>query len=284
MTERSGSLLLPIAAVVAAMVSIQSGAAFAKSLFPVVGPAGMTALRVGFAALILLALHRPWRRSLSARERSAVALYGAALGLMNLLFYLSLRTVPLGIAVAIEFTGPLAVALWGSRRLADFAWIGLAVVGLVLLLPLHDAAAVDPLGAALALAAGGCWALYIVFGQAAGRAGGPSAVALGMSVAALLVAPVGIAQAGTDLLVPATLAAGLAVAVLSSALPYSLEMFALTRMPRPAFGVLMSLEPAIAALAAIPLLGETPNPVQWSAILCVSAASIGMTVSARRKA
>lgn len=283
MTERPASLLLPVAAVVAAMVSIQSGAAFAKTLFPIVGPAGMTALRVGFAALILLALRRPWRRSLTGKELGAVALYGAALGLMNLLFYLSLRTVPLGIAVAIEFTGPLAVALWGSRRPADLAWIGLAVLGLVGLLPLHETAAIDPLGAALALAAGGCWALYIVFGQAAGRAGGPSAVALGMSVAALLVAPVGIWQAGADLLVPATLAAGLAVAVLSSALPYSLEMFALTRMPRPAFGVLMSLEPAIAALAAMPLLGEVPSPVQWGAILCVSAASIGMTVSARRR-
>ncbi len=266
------------------MVSIQSGAAFAKTRFPVVGPAGMTALRVGFAALILLALRRPWRQSLNARAFGAVALYGAALGLMNLLFYLSLRTVPLGIAVAIEFTGPLAVALWGSRRLSDLAWIGLAVVGLALLLPLHESAPVDPLGAALALAAGGCWALYIVFGQAAGRAGGPAAVSLGMSVAALLVAPVGIAQAGTDLLVPAALAAGLAVAVLSSALPYSLEMFALTRMPRPAFGVMMSLEPAIAALAAVPLLGEVPNPLQWLAILCVSAASIGMTVSTRRTA
>ena len=284
MTERSASFLLPVAAVVAAMVSIQSGAAFAKTLFPVVGPAGMTALRVGFAALILLALRRPWRHGLNARAFGAVALYGAALGLMNLLFYLSLRTVPLGIAVAIEFTGPLAVALWGSRRLSDLAWIGLAVVGLALLLPLHESAPVDPLGAALALAAGGCWALYIVFGQAAGRAGGPAAVALGMSVAALLVAPVGIAQAGPDLLVPAALAAGLAVAVLSSALPYSLEMFALTRMPRPAFGVMMSLEPAIAALAAVPLLGEVPNPLQWLAILCVSAASIGMTVSTRRTA
>lgn len=271
-------------ALVTAMVSIQSGAAFAKHLFPVVGPAGMTTLRVGFAALILLALRRPWRHGVATPDLRAVALYGAALGLMNLLFYLSLRTVPLGIAVAIEFTGPLAVALWGSRRRADFAWIGLAVLGLALLPPLHDAARVDPVGAALALAAGVAWALYIVFGQAAGRAGGPSAVALGMTVAALLVAPFGIAQAGADLLVPSTLAAGLAVAVLSSALPYSLEMFALTRMPRPVFGTLMSLEPAIAALAAIPLLGEMPRPIQWVAILCVSAASVGMTVRTGRRA
>lgn len=277
-----GGTLLPVAALVCAMVSIQTGAAFAKGLFPAIGAAGVSTLRVGFAALILLALWRPWRRSLTGREAGAIALYGAALGLMNLLFYLSLRTVPLGIAVAIEFTGPLAVALWGSRRPADFAWIGLAVVGLALLLPLRDTASVDPVGAALALAAGGCWALYIVFGQAAGRAGGAGAVALGMAVAALVVAPFGLASAGTDLLVPATLLAGLAVALLSSALPYSLEMFALTRMPRPTFGVLMSLEPAIAALAAVPLLGEMPSPLQWFAILCVSAASVGMTASARR--
>ncbi|WP_232630679.1 EamA family transporter [Methylobacterium sp. Leaf118] len=275
-----GGTLWPVAAVLAAMVSIQTGAAFAKGLFPAIGAAGVSTLRVGFAALILLALWRPWRRRLTGRAIGAVALYGAALGLMNLLFYLSLRTLPLGIAVAIEFTGPLAVALWGSRRPADLAWIGLAVAGLALLLPLGDAASVDPAGAALALAAGGCWALYIVFGPAAGRAGGAGAVALGMAVAALVVAPFGIASAGADLLVPATLLAGLAVALLSSALPYSLEMFALTRMDRAAFGVLMSLEPALAALAAVPLLGEVPSPLQGFAIICVSAASVGM--SARR--
>lgn len=282
MPEKPGGTLLPIAALIAAMVSIQTGAAFAKHLFPVIGPEGTTALRVGFAAVILLAILRPWQRSLTLRDTGAVALYGAALGLMNCLFYLSLRTVPLGIAVAIEFTGPLAVALWGSRHPSDFLWIGLALLGLVLLLPLSEASSVDPVGAALALAAGVAWALYIVFGPAAGRAGGSSAVALGMTVAALLVVPVGIVQAGADLLMPSTLAAGLAVALLSSALPYSLEMFALTRMPRPVFGVLMSLEPAIAALAALPLLGERLSPVQGFAILCISAASIGMAIGTRR--
>ncbi len=273
--------LLPIAALVAGMVSIQSGAALAKGLFPVIGATGVTALRVGFSALILLALWRPWRRPLERREAGAILLYGAALGLMNLLFYLALRTIPLGIAVAIEFTGPLAVALFGSRRLRDLAWIGLAVLGLGLLLPLHGAASLDPLGAALALGAGVAWGLYIVFGQWAGRAGGGPAVSLGMSVAALLAAPVGLAQGGGALFTPDTLLTGLAIAVLSSALPYSLEMFALQRLRREAFGILMSLEPAVAALAALALLGERLTSVQWLAVGCVIAASVGVAVSGR---
>ena len=277
-----GGAGLPILALVAAMVSIQSGAALAKGLFPVVGAAGVTTLRVGFSALILLAVWRPWRRGPERSEIGAIALYGAALGLMNLLFYLALRTIPLGIAVAIEFTGPLAVALFGSRRALDFAWIGLAVVGLGLLLPLGETSTLDPTGAALALAAGLCWAGYIVYGQRAGRAGGGRAVSLGMGVAALVVAPVGLVEAGKDLFTPATLGTGLVIAVLSSALPYSLEMFALTRLPRPAFGVLMSLEPTVAALAALALLGERLTLVQWGAIGCIVAASAGITLANRK--
>lgn len=279
--QASGAAL-PILALVVGMVSIQSGAALAKGLFPVVGAAGVTTLRVSFSALILLAVWRPWRRGPERSEIGAIALYGAALGLMNLLFYLALRTIPLGIAVAIEFTGPLAVALAGSRRGLDFAWIALAVLGLGLLLPLGEADRLDPTGAALALGAGLCWAAYIVFGQRAGRAGGGRAVSLGMAVAALVVAPVGLAEAGTDLFTPGTLGTGLIIAVLSSALPYSLEMFALTRLPRPAFGVLMSLEPAVASLAALALLGERLNPVQAVAIGCIVAASAGITLAGRR--
>ena len=287
MTEpRPAALLLPVAALVVGMISLQTGAAFAKSLFPVVGAAGVSTLRVGFSALILLAVWRPWRRSLSPRDAGWILLYGGALGLMNLLFYLALRTVPLGPAVAIEFAGPLAVALLSSRRAADVLWIGLAVLGLWLLLPLGGpaggAGGLDPVGVAYALGAALAWALYILFGQRAGRAHGGQAVSLGMATAALVIAPFGLAEAGTGLFVPAVLASGLVVAVASSALPYSLEMFALRRLDRQSFGVLMSLEPAIAALAALPLLGEVPSPLQGLAILCVSAASIGMTVRARR--
>lgn len=280
-THPGGSPLLPVAALVAGMVSLQSGAAFAKSLFPAVGASGVSALRVGFSALILLALWRPWRRSLAARDAGWIVLYGAALGLMNLLFYQALLTIPLGPAVAIEFAGPLAVALSASRRLADLAWIGLAVMGLGLLLPLGGAGALDPGGVAYALGAALAWALYILFGQRAGRLHGGQAVALGMTTAALVIAPFGLAEAGTALFAPATLASGLVVAVMSSALPYSLEMVALRRLDRQAFGVMMSLEPAIASLAALALLGERLSPVQWFAIACVIAASVGITARSR---
>ncbi|WP_430913398.1 EamA family transporter [Methylobacterium sp. sgz302541] len=258
------------------MVSIQGGAALAKSLFPLVGAAGVTALRVGFSAAILTAVWRPWRRVVPLRDMAAIALYGVVLGGMNLLFYLSLRTIPLGVAVAIEFVGPLGVALASSRRPSDLAWIGLAVLGLGLLLPLSGSAAINPAGAALALAAGLCWAFYILAGQRAGRVDGGLAVSLGMSVAALVVVPFGVAEAGTALLAPPVLGIGLAVAVLSSALPYSLEMFALRRLDRQSFSVLMSLEPAVAALAALAVLGERLTGLQWLAVACVVTASAGI--------
>ena len=289
MTEpRPAALLLPVAALVAGMVSLQTGAAFAKSLFPLVGATGVSVLRVGFSALILVAVWRPWRRSLPLREAGWILLYGAALGVMNLLFYLALRTIPLGPAVAIEFAGPLAVALAASRRAADLAWIALAVLGLWLLLPLGGASGgvgdLDPVGVAYALGAALAWALYILFGQRAGRAHGGQAVSLGMATAALVVAPFGLVEAGADLFAPAVLASGLVVAVASSALPYSLEMFALRRLDRQSFGVMMSLEPAIAALAALAVLGERLTAVQGLAIACVIAASAGITLGSRRRA
>ncbi|GJD80464.1 membrane protein [Methylobacterium gregans] len=277
----AGSPLLPVAALVAGMVSLQSGAALAKTLFPVVGASGVSALRVGFSALILLAVWRPWRRSLPMRDAGWILLYGVALGLMNLLFYRALLTIPLGPAVAIEFAGPLTVALSASRRLFDVAWIGLAVLGLGLLLPLGGAGALDPVGVAYALGAALAWALYILFGQRAGRAHGGQAVSLGMLTAALVIAPFGLAEAGTALFEPATLASGLVVAVMSSALPYSLEMVALRRLDRQVFGVMMSVEPAIASLAAMAILGERLGPVQWFAIACVIVASVGITARSR---
>ncbi|MCJ2014272.1 EamA family transporter [Methylobacterium sp. J-076] len=265
------------------MVSLQGGAAIAKALFPAVGAAGTASLRVGFSALVLLAVWRPWRRSLSARDAGWIALYGVALGAMNLLFYLALTRLPIGPAVAIEFTGPLLLAIAGSRRRMDFAWIALAVLGLGLLLPLGGSGGLDPVGIALALAAGAAWALYILFGQRAGRVDGGQAVALGMLAAALVVAPAGLAEAGAALFAPATLALGFAVALLSSALPYSLEMVALRRLDRTTFGVLMSLEPAVAAVMAYALIGEALSPVQGLAIALVIAASAGITVSGARR-
>lgn len=276
-------LALPILALLTGMVSLQGGAAIAKSLFPVTGAAGTASLRVGFSALVLIIIWRPWRRSLPARDAGWIALYGAALGAMNLLFYLALTRLPIGPAVAIEFSGPLALALAGSRRRTDLAWIALAVLGLGLLLPLGGAGGLDPVGIVLALAAGTAWALYILFGQRAGRVDGGQAVALGMLMAALVVAPAGLAQAGAALFSPASLVMGFAVALLSSALPYSLEMVALRRLDRTTFGVLMSLEPAVAALLAYFLIGEALSPVQWLAIALVMAASAGITASSRSR-
>lgn len=276
-----GDTALSVAAVVAGMVSLQCGATFAKNLFPVVGASGTSSLRVGFSALILMAVWRPWRRSLTLREAGWIALYGAALGLMNLLFYLALARLPLGPAVAIEFAGPLAVALLASRRRSDFLWIGVAVLGLVLLLPITTTDGLDPVGIVLDLGAASAWALYILFGQRAGRVDGGQAVSLGMLAAAIVVAPFGLAEAGSGLLAPGILLAGLAVAVMSSALPYSLEMIALRRLDGKSFGVLMSLEPAVAACAGLVLLGERISAVQWLAIGLVITASVGMTAGTR---
>ena len=264
------------------MISILAAAALAKNLFAEIGAPSVSALCVGFSALIPAAIWRPWRARLLPRETVTTALFGCALGVMNLTFYLAAIRIPLGIAVAIEFLGPLSVALFSSRRPIDFLWIGLAVVGLYLLLPLTGAEALDPIGVAFGLCAGLAWALYILFGQRAGRSGGQRAVVLGMSVAALIVTPIGIAQAGTSLFAPSILAAGFVVAMLSSALPYSLEMLALQRIRREVFGVLMSLEPAVAALAGLALLDERLSATQWFAILCVILASAGVTLSARR--
>jgi inner membrane transporter RhtA len=279
---KTGTLLLPVAALLAGMVSLQCGATFAKSLFPAVGAAGTSALRVGFSAVILVAVWRPWRRTLAARDAGWIALYGGVLGLMNLLFYLALARLPLGPAVAIEFAGPLAVALVASRRRSDFLWIGVAVTGLALLLPVGPTAGLDPIGVALDLGAALAWALYILFGQRAGRVDGGQAVSLGMLAAALVVAPIGLAEAGIGLFAPQILAVGFVVAMMSSALPYSLEMAALRRLDRKSFGVLMSLEPAVGACAGLALLGERITAIQWLAIGLVIAASVGITAGSRR--
>ena len=281
----AGSALRPSAAVVGAIVSMCTGTTFAKALFPLVGAEGTTTLRVGFSAVLLLAVWRPWRTRLTRRHAAAVALYGAALGAMNLLFYLALRTLPVGITVAIEFAGPLTVATLSSRRPLDGVWIGLALLGLSQLLPVGaHAGALDPAGLACAAGAALAWGLYIVFGQWAGQVRGPDAVALGTAVAALVVLPFGVARAGTALLDPALLPLALGVALLSSALPFSLEMYALRRLPRQTFGVLLSVEPAVAALAGFIVLGETLAPAQWLGIACVVLASIGSAASSGRRA
>ncbi len=272
------SLAASILAILGSMVSIQIGAALAQRLFPIVGAPGTTALRVALAALILLAIRRPSLRGLGGAAWRALGLYGVSLGLMNLCFYLALRTIPLGVAVAVEFVGPLVVAAASHRSRLDILWLVLAAAGLALLAP-WGGQALDPAGLLLALGAGVFWGLYILFGQAAGKIAESAAPALGMAVAAVVVIPFGAASAGARLIDPALLPLGLTVAVLSSALPYSLEMFALTRLPRVTFGTLMSLEPAIGALAGFVLLGQHLSLRQGGAIAAIIMASAGAAVS-----
>lgn len=276
---------VPFLAVLGSVTALGVGTSWAKqALFPVVGAQGTTAVRVGLSALLMLMLWRPWRWRLSRADAQAVALYGAALGAMNLMFYLSLQTLPFGLAVAIEFAGPLAVAIWSSRRAVDFVWVALAIVGLALLLPLGlSGSTLEPLGVLYAVGAAVFWALYIVFGKRAGHLHAGQSVALGLLVAALVVVPVGVAHAGAALLSPSVLLVGVAVAAISSALPISLEMMALKRLPKEAFGIMISMEPAVAALLALALLGERLDTVQWLAIGCIVAASMGSAATARRQ-
>ena len=275
---------LPILVILIAMVSIQSGASLAKSLFPLVGAPGVTALRLALGTLILVIIFKPWRLRFTAEQRLPLLLYGLALGAMNYLFYLSIQRIPLGIAVALEFTGPLAVALFGSRRPLYFVWVILAVLGLWFLLPLgQDVAQVDLTGALLALGAGACWAVYILTGQRAGEEHGPATVAMGSLIAAVVFVPLGMLQATDTLFQWSLLPLGLAIAVLSTALPYSLEMIALTRMPTRTFGTLMSMEPALAALSGMIFLGETLTFTQTLALGAIILASMGSTLTMRRE-
>lgn len=274
----------PLAAAVGAMLSITLGASLAKSLFPLIGPAGTTVLRLGIAAVMLSLAFRIWHLRLKAAQWRALWPYALSLSLMNLLFYMAIERVPLGIALAIEFIGPLTVALLGSRRRSDFLWLGLAVCGLLLVLPWHGSGrAIDPLGALLALAAGACWGLYIVTGRRAGQAIGASTPALGMAIGAIVVLPFGWAQAGIGLLTPSILLIAVGVAVLSSAVPYTLEMYALRRLPPHRFGTLTSGEPVVGALVGMVCLGESLPASQWLGIAAIITASVGTTLAGRSR-
>ncbi|HCH49234.1 MAG TPA: threonine/homoserine exporter RhtA [Proteus sp.] len=275
----------PVLLLLLSMLSIQSGASLAKSLFPVIGAPAVTALRLLLGTLILFFIFKPWRIKFTRESLMPLFLYGLSLGAMNYLFYLALETIPLGIAVALEFTGPLAVAMFSSRRAIDFVWIILVIAGLGLLLPIGDNIhGLDPLGILYALGAGVGWALYIVFGQRAGKGYGTATVSIGSLIAAFIFFPIGLMQSSPELMFSwSILPIALVIAILSTAFPYTLEMIALTRLPAKTFGTLMSLEPCMGAFIGIIFLHEHLTLIQWVALAFIVLASIGSTTTMKSK-
>ena len=274
-TGRSGRALGPVALVVAGGLSVQFGAAVAVMLMPRAGALGVVTLRLVLAAVVLLVVCRPRVRGYSRADWGTVVIFGAVMGAMNILFYQAVDRIPLGAAVTFEVLGPLVLSVIVSRRLLNLVWAGLALGGVVLLSG-GGFDRLDPVGALFALSAGAMWAAYIVFSARTGRRF-PQAdgLALAMAVGAALSLPFGIAEAGAALVVPSTLALGLAVALMSSVLPYTLELLALRRLPASTFAVLMSLEPAIAATAGFLVLHQALSPTDALAIALVVAASMG---------
>lgn len=260
-----------------AMASIQFGASQAKSLIPLTGAAGATTIRLFIAGLTLLLFFRPK----SLRPSKNLLIYGLSLGIMNLTFYFAIARIPLGIAVALEFVGPLAVALFSSRSKRDIFWALLAATGLTLLLPFNmkDVGSLDPVGVLFALTAGACWASYIIFGKKAGENKGPEAVSIGMLIAAFVVLPFGLFMDGTQIFQTAAIPLGLVVGVFGSALPYTLEMSVLKKVSAATFGILMSLEPVMATIMGIIFLGEILSVTQYVAIACIMISSLGSTLT-----
>jgi inner membrane transporter RhtA len=264
------------------IASVQFGSAFADKLFAQAGPGGVVLLRLALSAAILLAISRPRLRGRTRADLGAAIAFGLVLGGMNWSFYEALDRLPLGVAVTIEFLGPLGVAVAGSRRLLDAVWVVLAAGGVGLLALRGDNHDIDPAGIALALLAGACWAGYILLSKRVGASfAALDGLAIALAVGTLLVLPAGIAQGGTALLHPGVLAGGLAVALLSSLIPYSLEIVALRRLKASTFGLLMSLEPAFAALAGVIVLSQPLTGVLLVALVMVVIASVGTTVTGR---
>lgn len=272
-----------IGLLIVAMISIQSGAALAKHLFPIIGIQTTTAVRLFFAALLLLLFFRPWRYQIESHQWRALLLYGISLGGMNTLFYIALSRIPLGVAVAIEFVGPLAVALYYSRKPKDFLWLICAITGVALLQPFtHSAVPLDGVGVMFALLAGVCWGLYIVFGKQAGTdAHSGATTTIGMCFAACVALPIGVLELNTSSFTWQAVLMGIGVGLFSSALPYSLEMIVLKKLPEKTFSLLTSLEPSVAVLSGWLFLGEVLTLTQYIAILLIILASAGVTWTAR---
>jgi inner membrane transporter RhtA len=282
---RRAGILLPIGAVITAMAAFQVSAAFAKSLFPVLGPQGAAALRLSLGALMLLALARPWRAWPRQAPWLALLGLGVSIGGAVLLFYMALTRLPLGVVIALQFLGPLGVALFNSRRPRDLAWAALAAAGVWgVVAPLAGGANFDVVGIACALAAAAGWAGYILFGRVTSAAFGRSAGALSATVAALIALPVGVHHAGWALLTPSLIPLALLVALFSTAIPFSLELYALPRMPARTFAVFTSLEPAFGALSGLVLLGERLATPQLAGIAAVMLAAAGAAWSGAAEA
>ncbi|MBW4539435.1 MAG: EamA family transporter [Myxacorys chilensis ATA2-1-KO14] len=285
----SSTGISPTGLVLLSIGSTQLGSAIAKTLFAEISPITIVLLRVGFAAIVLVAIWRlTGQRSnevqLEIRIRShsrALILFGVSLGFMNLLFYLAIERIPIGVAVALEFVGPLGVAVCNSGRLLDLLWVALAAIGILLLTPINGAS-IDPVGVGLALLAGACWAAYILLSVRVGRAlSGGVGLALAMAVATMILLPINLFTVGLAALNLKILLLGFGVALLSSAIPYSLELEALRHLSMHTFGVLLSLEPAVAAIAGFVILRETLELQAVVAIALVTIAAAGSSLSTR---
>lgn len=276
--------LLPLAACITATAAFQGGAAIAKSLFPVLGPQGTAALRLVFGAAMLLAYVQPWRTWPRKPAIAPLLGLGAATAGAILFFYLAISRIPLGMAISLQFLGPLSVAVAASRRPRDFLWAALAAAGVWALVGRSMAGAhVDLVGIACAAAAGTCWASYILLGRAASQSFGRSTPALAVSIAALIAFPVGALHAGAALFTPSILPMALLVALVSAAIPFSLELYALPRIPARTFAVLTSLEPAFGALFGFVVLGERLAAIQLAGVAAVIAAAGGAAWSTARE-
>ncbi|WP_029270483.1 DMT family transporter [Flavobacterium sp. KJJ] len=272
----------PVPAVLLAIISVQSGAAIAKTLFPAIGAAGTASIRIGISAIILLIAYRPNLFKITSQQWRIVVPYGLSLGAMNLIFYMAIERIPIGLAVTLEFIGPLLVAIIGSRRLIDYCWVLLAGAGIVLIAPWTNDR-VDSLGVIFALLAGALWAAYIILGGKISKImNGGQAVSTGMLFAAILILPFGFYENGLANLTPKLFGMGIALALLSSAIPFTLEMKALGQLPPRTFSILMSLEPAAASICAFIFLQENLSFYEILAVVCVVIASAGSTLTAKR--
>lgn len=272
----------PVPAVLLSILSVQCGAAIAKSLFTTIGAAGTASIRIGISAIILMLVYRPNLKLITSKQWKIVAPYGLCLGAMNLIFYLAIERLQIGLAVTLEFIGPLLVAILGSKRLLDYCWVLLAAAGIILIAPWSNER-VDTLGVIFALVAGGLWAAYIVLGGKISKImNDGEAVATGMLFASLLIVPFGIFENGLIHLTPKFLGLGIALALLSSAIPFTLEMKALGQLPPKTFSILMSLEPAAASVCAFLFLQEKLNFYEILAVICVIVASAGATPTAKK--